>query len=233
MDQDLIFTKLWETIDLTSDWIKFGFKEEHNTPEIELKENSSEEIVNEKNNKTQILNRVSNCENCEIVSYNRKPIEPYGISTAQLYIIAPPPTKEAEEENNVFSKDDFEFLGKWISSINMEIGKNIRILNVVKCRPAGNRKLLSREIENCKISIIDEIDKNNPSIILFLGLEPLMLYNDSINFDKARGSVFEFMGAECLVSYPPGAVLQNPALKRPVWEDLKILKQLVDSKGIK
>ena len=40
---------------------------------------------------------------------------------------------------------------------------------------------------------------------------------------KMRGRFHEFQGIPVLVTYHPAALLYNPAQKKEVWEDMKIL----------
>jgi DNA polymerase len=38
-----------------------------------------------------------------------------------------------------------------------------------------------------------------------------------------RGRIHRFHGAKLIVTYHTAAVLRNPELKRPVWEDMQLL----------
>jgi DNA polymerase len=44
-----------------------------------------------------------------------------------------------------------------------------------------------------------------------------------------RGQILEYRGKKLMITYQPAALLRNPNLKRPVWEDMKKLKSLLDN----
>jgi DNA polymerase len=43
-----------------------------------------------------------------------------------------------------------------------------------------------------------------------------------------RGSFMDYRGRDMMVTYHPAALLRNPNLKKPVWEDVKKLRQKYD-----
>jgi DNA polymerase len=43
---------------------------------------------------------------------------------------------------------------------------------------------------------------------------------------RLRGHTYDYRGIPLIVTYHPSGVLRNPSLRRPVWEDLKLLRSL-------
>jgi DNA polymerase len=45
-----------------------------------------------------------------------------------------------------------------------------------------------------------------------------------------RGRVFEFRDVPLVATYHPAALLRNPQLKRPTWEDVQLARQVYDER---
>ena len=45
---------------------------------------------------------------------------------------------------------------------------------------------------------------------------------------KLRGRVFRYQGIPVLPTYHPAALLRNPGLKRTVWDDVRLLRKILD-----
>jgi DNA polymerase len=43
-----------------------------------------------------------------------------------------------------------------------------------------------------------------------------------------RGRIHRYEGVPLLATYHPAALLRNPALKRPTWEDVQLLRKVYD-----
>ena len=46
---------------------------------------------------------------------------------------------------------------------------------------------------------------------------------------RLRGRVFEYRGAKLVPTFHPAFLLRNPAAKREVWEDMKLVRSLLQS----
>jgi DNA polymerase len=44
---------------------------------------------------------------------------------------------------------------------------------------------------------------------------------------RLRGRVFEYRGAKLIPTFHPAYLLRNPAAKREVWEDMKLVRSLL------
>jgi DNA polymerase len=45
-----------------------------------------------------------------------------------------------------------------------------------------------------------------------------------------RGRVFEFRDVPLVATYHPAALLRNPQLKRPTWEDVQLARKVYDER---
>jgi uracil-DNA glycosylase family 4 len=46
---------------------------------------------------------------------------------------------------------------------------------------------------------------------------------------RLRGRVYAYRGAKLIPTFHPAYLLRNPASKREVWEDMKLVKRLLTS----
>jgi DNA polymerase len=68
-----------------------------------------------------------------------------------------------------------------------------------------------------------------PGIIVSLGAPASRTMTGSTEgIGKLRGSIHRYGDIPVLPTYHPAALLRTQALKRPVWEDMKKLKKLLD-----
>lgn len=102
--------------------------------------------------------------------------------------------------------------------------QTVFIGNVLHCRPPENRVPLPHEIENSSPFLHRQIEALQPRIVCCLGKTAgEHLLRAKATLASMRGKVYRFHGARLIVTYHPAAVLRNPELKRPVWEDMQLL----------
>ncbi len=70
-----------------------------------------------------------------------------------------------------------------------------------------------------------------PRVICCLGrIAAQTLLGTTTSLGQMRGRVHERKGIPVVVTYHPSAVLRDKAaLRKPVWEDLKLLKSLIEA----
>ncbi len=62
-----------------------------------------------------------------------------------------------------------------------------------------------------------------------LGLFATQLLLDSkAPIGKLRGRLYRYQGIPLIPTYHPAALLRNPNLKRTVWEDVQLLRKVLD-----
>ena len=64
-----------------------------------------------------------------------------------------------------------------------------------------------------------------PSVLVCLGrVAAQALLGTDTPIGRLRGSWYEVRGVPTMVTYHPAALLRNPALQRPTWEDLQAVR---------
>jgi DNA polymerase len=103
---------------------------------------------------------------------------------------------------------------------------------VVKCRPPDNRDPLPEESAACAPFLSRQIRLLKPRVIVTVGRVPTQgLLKSSEPIGKLRGRFVPYREAPgtqeipLLPTYHPSALLRDETLKRPAWEDLKLLRE--------
>ena len=105
----------------------------------------------------------------------------------------------------------------------------VYIANVIKCRPPQNRNPEPDEVSTCEPFLFQQIDIIKPKVIVALGkfgAQTLLRTLEPIS--KLRGRVFDYRGSKLIPTFHPAYLLRNPSSKREVWEDMKLVRKLLN-----
>ncbi len=99
----------------------------------------------------------------------------------------------------------------------------------MKCRPPQNREPHPDEISACLPYLERQIAAVRPKIICCLGrIAAQTVLATTSSLGGLRGRVHNRHGIPVIVTYHPSAVLRDKAgLRKPVWDDLKLLQSLL------
>lgn len=101
---------------------------------------------------------------------------------------------------------------------------DVYILNVLKCRPPGNRNPSPEESANCRDFFERQLDVIKPKFICCLGTVAAQnLLQTTTPVGKLRGTIHEYQGAKVVVTYHPSYLLRNPSAKKFTWDDIRLL----------
>ena len=102
--------------------------------------------------------------------------------------------------------------------------EDVFILNVLKCRPPGNRRPEPAEVANCRPFFERQFELLQPEFICCLGSTAAQaLLETTASIGSLRRQWFDYRGSRVICTYHPSYLLRNPAAKRDVWEDMKRL----------
>jgi DNA polymerase len=102
--------------------------------------------------------------------------------------------------------------------------EEVYILNILKCRPPGNRNPLPEEAANCRPYLDRQLELIEPEFICCLGsvaAQNLLATTETIG--RLRGRLHDYRGIQVACTYHPAYLLRNPAAKADTWEDMKML----------
>ncbi len=108
------------------------------------------------------------------------------------------------------------------------------LLNVLKCRPPGNRDPQEEEMEACAVFLSAQLRLLAPRLIICLGRYAAwrVLGNPEVALRVMREGVHEREGALVVVTYHPSALLHKPELRAEAWRDIKKARRLADRLGL-
>ena len=104
---------------------------------------------------------------------------------------------------------------------------SVYIVNVLKCRPPGNRNPQPEELLQCAPFLERQVALLQPKIIVAMGrfavqslLKDSVPQVESIPLGKLRGQVYSYRGIPVVVTYHPAYLLRSLAEKAKAWADL-------------
>jgi DNA polymerase len=151
-----------------------------------------------------------------------------GNPNADLMFIGEAPGVEEDRQGIPFVGPAGELLTKIIEAIDLS-REDVYIANVVKCRPPRNRDPESEEVEQCRPFLDRQVDSIRPKVICALGrvsAQNLLETEDGIT--RIRGRIYAYRGAKLVPTFHPAYLLRNPEKKRECWEDMKLIRRLLN-----
>ena len=163
----------------------------------------------------------STCTRCRLSEGRNKVVFGSGPAGAELMFIGEGPGAEEDKQGLPFVGRAGELLTKIVQAIDMSRDE-VYIANIVKCRPPGNRDPQPDEVAACSGYLEKQIALVRPKVIVALGrIAAQSLLGTDTPIGRMRGQWYKVQGVPTMVTYHPAALLRNPALKRPTWEDMQ------------
>jgi DNA polymerase len=144
-------------------------------------------------------------------------------------VVGEAPGAREDETGRAFVGPAGKFLDLLLASVGLSREASVYICNVLKCRPPGNRNPLPAEIEACTPYLKQQIRLVSPEAILAVGaFAAQFLTGKESPIGRLRGEVYSYEGVPLVVTYHPAALLRNGSLTRPTWDDLQLLREVMD-----
>jgi DNA polymerase len=167
------------------------------------------------------------CTRCRLAESRNKVVFGSGNPGADLMFIGEGPGADEDRQGLPFVGAAGELLTRIIQAIDMTRDE-VYIANVVKCRPPGNRDPQPEEVAACRGYLEKQIALVRPRVIVALGrIAAQTLLGNDAPIGRMRGQWFRVQGVPTMVTYHPAALLRNPALKRPTWEDMQQVRDFL------
>jgi len=167
---------------------------------------------------------VASCVKChELAGTRRQTVFGVGNSNSRLVFLGEAPGADEDRQGEPFVGRAGHLLTKIIEACTLK-REEVYILNVLKCRPPGNRNPSPEETDNCRPFFERQLDIVRPEFICCLGsIATKTLLETSQPIGRLRGHFHDWRGVKVLATYHPAYLLRNPAAKKLVWDDMKIL----------
>ncbi len=179
--------------------------------------------------------KVAGCTKCPLGTTRHTLVFGAGNEKAAVMFIGEGPGCDEDQQGEPFVGEAGQLLTRIIESIGLT-RESVYITTLVKCHPMvdpsdpkkyGNeRPPAPEEIAACLPYLETQITLIRPRVLCTLGTwasRTLLRTEEPIG--KLRGKFHDCNGTKLLPTYHPAALLRNAALKKDVWEDMKMLKK--------
>jgi uracil-DNA glycosylase len=176
----------------------------------------------------EVAERIRTTHCCALCPNRIKAVPGDGNPAARLVLVGEGPGANEDAQGIPFVGQAGNLLNGILEAIGVP-RESVYITNIVKCRPPQNRKPLPDEIAACIPYLHRQLEIIQPKVILALGstaAEAMLGVRKSLG--ELRNKVHTYNGIPLVVTYHPAALLRNPNWKKPTWDDVRIVRQLLD-----
>ena len=171
----------------------------------------------------------ASCTRCRLAKTRRQVVFAEGNPKAKVMVVGEAPGANEDRTGLPFVGRAGRFLDLLLEAVDLSREESVYICNVVKCRPPGNRNPKPDEIAACASFLRGQIAAVRPRAILAVGgFAGQSLTGTTALVGKMRGRVSSCGGTPLIVTYHPSALLRNPGWTRAAWEDLQLLRSVLD-----
>ena len=175
-----------------------------------------------------VARSVASCTRCPLYSTATNPVPGQGNPDANLMIVGEAPGATEDEKGLAFVGAAGQLLTKILAAVELK-REDVFICNVLKHRPPGNRNPMPDEVTACSPYLVRQFELIRPKAILALGtFAAQTLLQTKLAIGKLRSQVHRYHGVPLIVTYHPAALLRNPSWKRPTWEDVQLVRRILD-----
>lgn len=170
------------------------------------------------------------CTRCRLAETRRHVVFSDGVVDARLVVVGEAPGANEDETGLPFVGAAGRFLDLLLASVGLSRQESVYICNVLKCRPPGNRNPMPDEIEMCSPFLKKQLELIRPEALLAVGsfAAQLLTGQEKSALGRLRGQVHTYEGVPLVCTYHPAALLRNPKWTRAFWDDLQLLRTLLD-----
>lgn len=178
-----------------------------------------------------VRSHIGDCQRCKLAPGRHSIVFGQGHPDADLMFVGEAPGADEDEQGLAFVGRAGQLLTKIIEAIGMT-RDDVYIANILKCRPPQNRNPEPDEILSCAPFLERQIALVRPKVIVALGkFAGQWLLRTAEPISRIRGRVGERDGIRVVPTYHPAYLLRTPSAKREVWEDMKLVKRLLEDGG--
>ena len=172
---------------------------------------------------------IGDCTRCGLCEGRTQVVNTHGNDNARLMFVGEAPGADEDAQGKPFVGRAGQLLTKIIEAIGMK-REDVIIGNVNRCRPPANRQPTLEEAAICRPFLFREIATVKPDVIVVMGntaLRNLLEVREGIT--RVRGQFQDFRGIKVMPTFHPAYLLRDPSKKRETWEDMKKVREYLDS----
>ncbi|QDU94162.1 uracil-DNA glycosylase [Lignipirellula cremea] len=170
-----------------------------------------------------VADEVAGCTRCALSRSRTQTVFGVGNPMTRIVFLGEGPGAEEDRVGEPFVGAAGQLLDKMISAMSLSRDE-VYILNVVKCRPPGNRNPEPEEALACRDYLDRQLAILQPEFICCLGaVAAKNLLDSPKSVGQLRGHIWRHGPSKVVVTYHPAYLLRAPQEKRKAWEDLQLL----------
>ena len=175
-----------------------------------------------------IAREVAACKRCGLCSGRTNTVPGEGDAAARLVFVGEGPGADEDAQGRPFAGPAGDLLTKMIAAMGLA-REQVFLTNVVKCRPPDERQPDASEAAACLPFLERQLLAIRPTVICTLGNTPLrtLMGDPKLGIISMRGKRLVWKGIPLIPTFHPSYLLRNTPAKKPCWEDLKVVMQLL------
>ena len=172
-----------------------------------------------------LAREVAACTRCgELARTRRQTVFGVGNPHARLVFCGEAPGADEDRQGEPFVGRAGKLLTDIIEKGMKLKRSDVYILNILRCRPPGNRNPLPVEAAACRQFLERQLAIIQPEFICCLGAvaaQNLLQTDETIG--RLRGRFHDLGSIKVICTYHPAYLLRNPSAKKATWEDMQLL----------
>jgi DNA polymerase len=182
--------------------------------------------------------RESGCTRCALAEHRTHIVVDRGNPDARVLAIGEAPGAQEDRTGMAFCGRAGKMLDDLFAAEGLSTDEHLLIVNVVKCRPPGNRAPQRDEAARCRPFLERQLALSPAWVVALMGTTALRHFAP----ERARGRLAEqvgrffqlpeWPGREFVVLYHPAAILYNRSLEPVAREHVRALAARVRNDGL-
>lgn len=183
----------------------------------------------------QIREEIGPCTRCELSHMRQNILFGDGPVRTRVMVIIPQPSAEDDASGATLEGEVGVLIKEMLKAIGVK-PQEVYFAYHIKCRPPEDRHPFVKEVHHCLPFITEQIRAIQPEVVLAMGVavaQSLLQTNQRLEglrqrwFPLHENHILPHAKRECmmLVTYHPLYLLQRPARKRNVWQDLQMIRR--------
>ena len=180
----------------------------------------------------QYAEETSTCTRCALANGRTQVVFGSGSPDADLMFVGEAPGFHEDQQGVPFVGQAGKLLDKLLGGIGLTRA-DVFVVNVLKCRPPGNRDPQPEEIAACEPHLFRQIELIQPTLVATLGnFATKLLSGKPAGITRVHGYEQEVtLGARTVLLYPlfhPAAALYTPSMLKVLEDDFARIPALLD-----
>ena len=179
----------------------------------------------------ELIASITACTACKLCKTRTNTVPGAGDRSPSWMVIGEAPGENEDKQGEPFVGKAGLLLDAMLAAVGKKRGDGVYIVNVIKCRPPGNRNPEPDEIAACAPYLNRQIALARPKLLLASGkfaAQTLLNRDDTVGAMRALPAASsQREGVPIVVTYHPSYLLRSPLEKAKAWDDLMKAKALV------